>query len=110
MKRLNMADGDRLTLQGLIEMRLGNAALQRKRHRLTTDKDESINRLFSASLPKNVNFSRNAQGRVCSVIDRTNYGAGISMLRKLENVQCPITKGGRVAQAVKDIQHDVVYQ
>ena len=32
------------------------------------------------------------------------------MLRKLENVQCPITKGGRVARAVKDIQHDVVYQ
>ena len=29
------------------------------------------------------------------------------MLRKLENVQCPITKGGRVARAVKDIQHDV---
>ena len=27
------------------------------------------------------------------------------MLRKLENVQCPITKGGRVARAVKRIQH-----
>ena len=108
--RLNMTDADRLTLQGLIEMRLGNAALQMTRHRLTTDKNESINRSFSASLPKNVNFSRNAQGRVCSVIDRINYGAGISMLRKLENVNCPITKGGRVALAVKDIQHGVVYQ
>ena len=32
------------------------------------------------------------------------------MLRKLENVQYPITKGGRVARAVKRIQHDVVYQ
>ena len=32
------------------------------------------------------------------------------MLRKLENVKCPITKGGRVAWAVKDIQYDVVYQ
>ena len=32
------------------------------------------------------------------------------MLRKLENVQCPITKGGSVAWAVKCIQHDVVYQ
>ena len=56
-------------------------------HRLTMDKNESINRLFSAYLPKNVNFSRNAQGRVGSIIDRINYGAGISMLRKLENVQ-----------------------
>ena len=32
------------------------------------------------------------------------------MLQKLENVQCPITKGGRVARAVKCIQHNVVYQ
>ena len=77
---LNMTDADRLTLrQGLIEMRLGNAALQMTRHRITTDKNESINRPLSASLPKNVNFSRNAQGRVCSVIDRINYGAGISV-------------------------------
>ena len=93
MRRLNMTDDDRLTLQGLIEMRLGNAALQMTQQRLTTDKNESINISFSASLPKNANFSRNAQGRVCSVIDRINYGAGHSMLRKLENIQCPIKKG-----------------
>ena len=39
--RLNMTDADRLTLQGLIEMRLGNAALQMAQHRLTTYKNES---------------------------------------------------------------------
>ena len=71
-----MTDEDRATLEGLIEMRLGNSALQMTRHRLTTDKNESINRSFSASLPKNVKFSRNAHGRVSSVIDRINYGAG----------------------------------
>ena len=91
-------------------MRLGNSALQMTRHRLTTDKNESINRSFSASLPKNVKFSRNAHGRVSSVIDRINYGAGNSMLRKLENVHCPITRGGQVATAVKQIQHEVEYQ
>ena len=93
-----MTDEDRATLKGLIEMRLGNSALQMTRHRLTTDKNESINRSFSASLPKNVKFSRNAHGRVSSVIDRINYGAGNSMLRKLENVHCPITRGGQVAE------------
>ena len=107
---LNMADEDRATLKGLIEMRLGNSALQMTRHRLTTDKNESINRSFSASLPKNVKFSRNAHGRVSSVIDRINYGVGNSMLRKLENVHCPITRGGQVARAVKQIQHEVEYQ
>ena len=32
---------------------------------------------------------------MCSVIDRVNYGVGNSMLRKLENVRCPITRGGQ---------------
>ena len=91
-------------------MQLGNSALQMTRHRLTTDKNESINRSLSASLPKNVKFSRNAHGRVSSVIDRINYGAGNSMLCKLENVHCPITRGGQVARAVKQIQYEVEYQ
>ena len=75
-------------------------------------KASSVTRLnmTSAYLPKNVNFCRKAQGRVCSVIDRGNYGAGNSILRKLENVQCPITKGGRVARAAQCIQHDVVHE
>ena len=91
-------------------MRLGNSALQMTRHRLTTDKNESINRSFSVSLPKNVKFSRNAHRGVCSVIDRVNYGAENSMLCKLENVRCPITRGGQVARAVKQIQHEMEYQ
>ena len=36
------------------------------KHRLTIDKNESINQSFSASLPKNVKFSRNAHGQVFS--------------------------------------------
>ena len=36
MTQLNMTDGDRLTLQGLIEMRLGNAALQMTHQRLSS--------------------------------------------------------------------------
>ena len=105
-----MTDGDRSTLQGLTEMRLGHVALHMTRRRLTTNPNESANRAFYASLPKNIKFSRNALGHVCSVIDRLNYGAGESMLRQLENVQCPFTKGGKVARAVKYIQQDVVYQ
>ena len=44
------------------------------------------------------------------MIDRINYGAGNSMLRKLENVHCPITRGGQVARAFKQIQHEVEYE
>ena len=44
------------------------------------------------------------------MIDRVNLGAGNSMLHKLENVYCPITRDGQVTRAVKQIQHDVEYQ
>ena len=44
------------------------------------------------------------------MIDRVNYEAGNLILRKLENVHCPITRGGQVARAVKQIQHEVEYQ
>ena len=110
LHRVNMTDADRAALQQLIEMRLGAAALQLTKMRLTTNKNEAANRAISASLPKNVKFSRNAQGRLCSVIDRMNYGAGVSLLRKLESVHCPITPGGRVAQAAKQIQNEGEYQ
>ena len=68
-----MTDGDRLTIQGLIETRLRNAPLQMIEQRLTRDKNELLNRSFSAALPKNVNSSR-------------NMSVGNSVLRKLKNV------------------------
>jgi len=78
--------------------------------KMYANKNEAAYRAISASLPKNVKFSRNAQQRLCSVIDRMNYGAGVSLLRKLESVQCPITPGGRVAQAAKQMQNEGEYQ
>ena len=45
---------------------------------LNTNRNEGLNRELSASLPKNVNFSRNVKGRACATIDRLNYGAGDS--------------------------------
>ena len=77
LTRVNMTAGDQNTFQGLIEMRLGNIAIQMTRRRHTTNPNESANRAFTASLPKNIKFSRNALGRVCSGIYRLNYGARI---------------------------------
>ena len=79
---------------------------------LNTNRNEGLNRALSASLPKNVNFSRNVKGRACAAIDRLNYGAGDSLLRKLETSEAPISKGGRVAKAVRQMnltQHTISY-
>ena len=89
-----MTDANRAALQRLIEMRVGAPALQLTKMRLTTNKNEAANLAISASPLKNVKFSRKARGRLCSEIDRMNYGAGVSLLRKLESVQYLITPGG----------------
>ena len=108
---LNMTDADRVTLRKLIEMRLGIQALAITKLCLNTNRNEALNRSLSSTLPKNVNFSRNVTGRACAAIDRLNYGAGTSTLRKLELNNAPITisKGGSVARATRQIQREALY-
>lgn len=106
---LNMTDADRVTLRKLIEMRLGIQALAITKLCLNTNRNEALNRSLSSTLPKNVNFSRNVTGRACAAIDRLNYGAGTSILRKLELNNAPISKGGSVARATRQIQREALY-
>ena len=105
----NIMARDRALLQELLLMKLGKEALILIRHNLNTNKNEGINRGISASLPKNVNFSRTAKGRLSSAVDRMNWGAGESLHRKLEACGSPVTRGGRVAVAVHGIQKTAEY-
>ena len=111
---LNMTSADRITLRRILQLRLGGNALALTKLCLNTNRNEGLNRGLSASLPKNVNFSRNVKGRACAAIDRLNYGAGDSLLWKLETSKAPISKGGIVAKAVRQIQlvttHNRIYR
>ena len=97
-------EGDRAVLKAILQLRLGVEALRLTKLNLNTNKNEAINRGLSVSLPKNVNFSRNARARASSTIHRLNNGAGVSLIKKLEAVQSPITKGGQVARCVRHFQ------
>ena len=109
ISHVNMTDTDRVTLRKVIEITLGGHALEMTKLCLNTNKNEGLNRSISASLPKNVNFSRNVTGRTCATVDRLNYGIGVSLLRKLEAVKAPITRGGRVARVASQLQREAVY-
>ena len=101
---VNMTSAERITLRRILQLRLGGNALALTKQCLNTNRNEGLNRGLSASLPKNVNFSRNVKGRACAAIDRLNYRAGDSLLRKLETSKGPIKKGGRGAKAVRQMQ------
>ena len=109
ISHLNMTDTDRATLRNLINIRLGVRALEMTKLCMNTNRNEGLNRSLSASLPKNVNVSRNVTGRACAAIDRLNYGTGASLLRKLESNRAPITRGGRVARVAAQIQREALY-
>lgn len=101
---LTVTLADRAILKALLQLRLGVESLRMTRLNLNTNKNEAVNRGLSASLPKNVNFSRNCIARASSAIHRLNHGAGASLIKKLEAVGSPISKGGHVARAVKHMQ------
>lgn len=110
LKKFHMSQADQQILKELLKLRIGESALQSTRFNMNTNKNEGSNRGISASLPKNVNFARNAVGRAHSVVHRLNYGIGESLVRKLEAIGSPITKGGRVARAVYSMQIENRYQ
>lgn len=107
--KLNISTEDRQKLKAIIEMKLSEESTALQKLNTNTNKNEAVNRGISASLPKNVNFSRNVLGRASAAVDRMNHGLGESMLRKLEAVGSPVTKGGYVARAIRGFQHQSIY-
>lgn len=100
---------DKILLKELLRIRLGEAALHLLDQNTHTCKNEAINRSLSASLPKNVNWARTGRGRMLATCDRINKGIGESLLHKLEVVGAPISRGGRVARAIQQMQHECQY-
>jgi len=109
IRYLNPSDSDKKVLEGLLKLRISTGALEKTKLNTHTNSNEGSNRGLSASMPKNVNFSRNAPARAHAAVHRLNYGHGESLLRKLQAVGSPISKGGSVATFVQSLQHSCEY-
>ena len=109
LTHLNITHSDREKLRALLNIRLGVDALEKTKLNLNTNKNEAANRGLSASLPKNVTFSRNCTARAYAAVHRMNHGIGASLLHKLEQANCPVASGGHVAKAIHQMQHTQHY-
>lgn len=105
----SMSKNDKKLLKEIIKMKLGLENIEMFKFKFNTNKNEAIHRGYSASLPRNVNFSRNVLGRVHSAAHRLNHGPGNSLHLKLEKVGAPLQKGGYVAKAVNQLQNETFY-
>ena len=108
--KIKMLSDDRKNLKAIIEMKLSEESTALQKLNFNTNKNEAMNRGLSASLPKNVKFSRNVLGRASAAVHRLNHGLGDSVLRKLEAVGSPVSKGGHVAKAIRGFQNEGNYQ
>jgi hypothetical protein len=109
IRYLSMTNGDKKLLENLMKLRISVEALETTKLNTNTNCNEGYNRGLSASLPKNVSFSRNAAARAHAAVHRMNWGHGESLLRKLQAVGSPVTKGGFVAASIKSLQQQSVY-
>ncbi|KAK6183353.1 hypothetical protein SNE40_010853 [Patella caerulea] len=71
---LQMEDNDKFILNEILKIRLSEEAIIKTRFNTNTQKCEALNRSLSVSLPNNVNYGRNAMGRLSSTILRNNIG------------------------------------
>ena len=84
--------------------RLGPNALKKTRLNLNTQKVEGFNRCLRRSLPKNVTYTKNFEGRVHSAVHSVNLGPGKSLLTLCKKLDVPIAEGSTVEHSLKSIQ------
>ena len=107
-----MTSDDKTILEELIKLRISVTALDSTKLNSNTNRNEGDNQALSASLPKNVNFGRNASARAHAAVHRVNWGHGESLFRKLQAVAAVgslVTKGGHVVACIKSLQDQSVY-
>ena len=90
ISKLQLTGGDYEFLKSVIQMKLGEEALDFFTRRETTSRCESINRAISKSCPKNRLFSRTSRGRVCSAIGRQNNSFRDFVHMKFRAMSCSL--------------------
>ena len=77
---------DVLLLMELLKMKLSTSAIKSMKLYDSTNKNEALHRAISVNLPKNVNYSRNIEGRMSSGIHANNNKPGTSAKKKSESL------------------------
>ena len=104
-----MSEIDRQVLKSILEMKLSLAALREMKNNTSTNKTEAVNRAMTASLPKNVTYSRNALPRAASAVHRLNNKLTKYVLSKLNCVGSPLQTGSKAVTALKQMEKECHY-
>lgn len=98
------------TLENCLKYRLSETMLEKTKLNSNSQKVECTNRVLRRSIPTNVTYPRNFDGRAHSAIHSINNGAGESLTKLLHRGGCTVPGGSRVAQTLKSEQQTKCYQ
>ena len=87
-------------LQKCVTYRLNDLRVEQTKLNSNSQKVESANRVLRRSVPTNVTYARNFDGRSHSAVHSLNCGPGESLTRLLEQEGCSVPAGSRVATAL----------
>ena len=88
-------------LRECMDMRFGAKAIEKTYLNRTQNKSEAANRGLSKSLPKHMEFRRNARGRVHAAVHSMNNQPGTSLLKLCQVVGSPVSRGSKVVRQLK---------
>ena len=104
---LCMEDSDEHLLREILKIKLSEASIQQMRLGTSTQKCEAVNRSISVSLPKNVNYSKNMEGRLASTVLRLNNGQAKSTEKILAEFGVELSDDSK--KSLEQIQHEQEY-
>ena len=97
---------DLIKLKECIHYRLGHGVLGKTKYLLSTQKCEAVNKAISATVPRNLTFSRNHDGRTDAAIHTVNFGIGAAILTECEQAGVGLTHGTRVTRHLWKMQRE----
>ena len=103
-----MDESDKDLLLEILKMKLSTASVEQMKLYTDTQKCEAVNRSLSVSLQKNVNFSRNMEGRAYSTIHKLNNDPGTSTIQKCENSGVKLS--ARVKRSLISMDKEAEYE
>ena len=107
--KIEYKDTNFKVMEKCIMYRLSEERFHMTRLNSNSQKVESVNRSLRRSVPTNVTYSRNFDGRSHSAVHSVNNGPGESMTLLMEMEGCPVPPGGRLAKALKRDQQNYTY-
>lgn len=106
---LNPSDNDYRLLRDCIILRLGANANRKTRLNTNTQKNESMNRTFTKTNPKSVNYCRTLSGRIHGAVHMRNNGRSNSIRERLKAVGSGVESSNLVLRQLKNIQSKDMY-